>query len=151
MVIDGLDIHTQGLQIVTKSRPVATGEHCYCSGKHEASYTMRLVGSKPLNRGAEMEKNRNREMMAQAIKNYISEKDLFTEYETVTGLGDDWSYYGVFDMPDDYDPKLGLMQDGPEYRPKPVLIARIGRDGYAYVEETEYTDKYMNRRAKATA
>lgn len=83
------------------------------------------------------------EILRQAIRDYISEKELFSEYETVSGGNSESVYLGVFDLPDNYDSSLGLINDGPEYRAKPVLIARMGIDGYAYVEETEYTHKYL--------
>jgi hypothetical protein len=80
-----------------------------------------------------------------AFKKYIRENSLTTDYPTSFGCNDEEAHYGIFDLPPDYVHGLRLLQDGPEYRAKPVLTARIGSDGHAYVEETEYTDIYMRR------
>jgi hypothetical protein len=80
-----------------------------------------------------------------AFKEYLRENALITDYPTSFGCNKEEAHYGIFDLPADYVHGLGLLQDGPEYRAKPVLTAYIGSDGYAYVEETEYTDIYMRR------
>lgn len=92
-----------------------------------------------------MSKPKNEDALRQAIKDYINAHDLRTAYRTTFAIGLSDIVFGVFDPPADYDPSLGLMQDGPEYRAKPVLIARMDKNGLITVEQTEHTMKYLVR------
>ena len=86
---------------------------------------------------------RNWERLKSSILEYLDDKELKTEFETVFGGGINDMYFAIFDPPADYDPCLGLLQDGPEYRGKPVLWAYMNPDGTVRVEETEFTEKYL--------
>ena len=86
-------------------------------------------------------------LFIKAFNQYIGEHFLFTEYETSLGWNNEEAHFGVFEMPPGYVAfSDGKMHCDPEYRVKPVLIARIGHDGRVIVEETEYTNKYMKSR-----
>ena len=78
-----------------------------------------------------------------AITEYAKDKGLHTVYQTSFHYNADYGSLGVFDPPADCDPSLGLLQDGPEYWAKPVLIARLDKTGKVFVETTEYTAKYL--------
>jgi len=58
----------------------------------------------------------------------------------------------VFDLPPGYEPfENGGINDSPECRAKPVLIARLLPDGSVTVEETEHTAKYLKRKTETVA
>ncbi|MDR3122115.1 MAG: hypothetical protein LBU58_12410 [Clostridiales bacterium] len=92
---------------------------------------------------------KHKEPLYKAIDQYIAEHELQTDFETIRGLGGGrnilpYADYAVFDPPPGARPEPGTPgSDGPEYRGKLVLIARLQPDGSITVEETEHTDKYM--------
>jgi len=51
----------------------------------------------------------------------------------------------VFDPPSDWVFVPGVIDDSPELRAKPVLIASYREDGSIQVEETEDAKKYLQR------
>ena len=91
-----------------------------------------------------MAKDKHYSLFRSAIERYMDDNNLRTDYEKSFGWNNEEGRLAVFDVPSGYDHDCGLMND--DYScTKPVLVARIDHDGYAYVEETEYTDKYMRR------
>lgn len=82
-------------------------------------------------------------MLKTAIDDYMVMNGLCTDYRCHFGTGHHYVGLAVSDLPADYDPELGLMQDGPEYRLKPVLYAYLNPDGTVRIEETEFTNKYL--------
>jgi hypothetical protein len=79
-----------------------------------------------------------------AIRAHRQKFRLTADYDGVMGGNAEWAYWGLFVNPD-ARPELGLYQDGPEYRAKPVLIASYREDGSIQVEETEDAKKYLHR------
>ena len=92
---------------------------------------------------------KNWEILKQAIEKYMFDNKYTTEYEASFSGGLDFGVLAVSDPPADFNPSLGLLQDGPEYRLKPIFVAYLMPDGTIDVRETEFTQRYTNMNTKA--
>ena len=84
-----------------------------------------------------------------AISQYLNNNQLHTEYETSFSWNKEEGCLGVFDLPANYVPfASGGIDDSPEYKVKPVLIARLLPDNSVTVNETEHTVKYLKQKTE---
>ena len=90
-----------------------------------------------------MSKTKNYGVLKSAIEDFLEFNQLNTDYRSSFAWNPQSMVLAVFDPPADYIPNSGLLQDGPEYRAKPVLYAYMNPDGTVRVEETEFTQKYL--------
>ncbi len=89
--------------------------------------------------------NRKTEALVDALKRYQAENRITTKYRGVYGRGLEEADFAVFDLPADYVYVPGIIDDRPECRAKPVLIATYREDGSIIIEETEDAKKYLQR------
>jgi len=81
----------------------------------------------------------------EAISQYLGANNLQTDYMKSFSWDEHAGCFSIFDPPESYDPSIGI-QDAPEYRAKPLLIAAVNPDGSITVKETEHTTKYMYKK-----